>query len=437
MVNEEIKQIGADNSPEPFVEKEKLQHGGIKARIFLKFVRSAKSWWFILISALVMARLLGVAEQWFFKSWSEAYDTYDTYQSSLHAFRRGISLDRKDYLPNPNVNLTPWISSLLFVSICRALSLAFFCFSHLTTIFVTTKVLYADALRGIANATFRFYDTSTTGRLMNRVTSDVDVIGGAVNYLGNTVYSASFFLVSVVVIAFLSPLFFVFATVLMVFFVLLFRYFLPTSRSLKRMETAARSPLYSFFGELLGHNGTELMTVRAFRAQKAFDQRICDIVDTFQAYGYYFWATQTWMTYRYDMISEISTFLLAITAVAMYLSSGLTAFLLYNANVFIQSAHGLCTRFGGLQTEFISIKRIIEMMEIERENIGTQHPPAFWPQFGSASIEFKDVTIRYAQHLNPSLVNVFACHPRRENNSDYRSNGKWKINFGKFLVESR
>jgi ABC-type multidrug transport system fused ATPase/permease subunit len=408
MVNEENKQTGADISPEPFVEKELLQHGGIKARIFLKFIRSAKFWWFVLISALVMSRLLGVSEQWFFKSWSEAYDTY---QSSLHTFRGSISLDPKDYLPNPNDNLTPWICLLLFVSICRALSLAFFCFSHLTAILVTTKVLYAETIRRIANATFRFYDTTTTGRLMNRVTSDVDVIGNAVNYLGNTVFSASFFVVSVVVIAFLSPLFLAFATVLMVFFVLLFHYFLPTSRSLKRMETAARSPLYSFFGELLGHNGTGLTTVRAFRAQKVFDQRICDIVDTFQAYGYYFWATQTWMTYRYDMISEVSTFLLAITAVAMGLSSGLTAFLLYNANAFILSAHGLCTRFGGLQTEFISIERIIEMMEIEQEDPGTQHPPAFWPRFGNASIEFKDVTIRYAQHLDPSLVNVSLTIP--------------------------
>jgi ABC-type multidrug transport system fused ATPase/permease subunit len=414
---EEVKTTGENDKPQQFTEEEKRQLGSIKVKVFRTFVKAAKFWWLFLFGALVLTRLFGVAEQWFFKSWGEAYEKS---MSAMHSSLfhpptelrvSGISFDPKDYLPKPDDHLTPWILVILFLSMGRGLSLGLFCMSHLTAIYVTTKVLFADTLLRISNATFRFYDVTPTGRIMNRVTSDIEVIGGAVNFLGNTIFSASFFLVSVLVIALVSPLFFVFATVLMIIFVSIFRFFLPTSRSLKRMETASLSPLYSLFGEILGHNGTGLVTVRAFRAQKAVDKRIFEIIDTFQAYGHCFWAVQTWLTYRYDMISTTSTFLLAITALATNLSPGVTAFLLLNANNFIESTHALCSRFGGLQAEFVSIERIVEMIEIDQEAIGSYQPPASWPRFGSAGIKFTNVTIRYAPDIDPSLQNISLSIP--------------------------
>jgi ABC-type multidrug transport system fused ATPase/permease subunit len=269
-----VKTIQGNDTPQQFMEEEKKQHGGIKGKVFQTFVTAAKFCLLFLFVALVLTRLLGVTEQWFFKSWGEAYEkSMSAMRSSFfHPLTElranGISFDPGDYLPNPDDNLTPWIVLLLFVSMSRGLSLGLYCFSHLTAKYVTAKVLFANALLRISNTTLRFYDVTPTGRIRNRITSGVEVLGGAVDYLGNTTISASFFLVSVVVIALVFPLFFLFAMVLMIIFVSIFQFFLPTPRSLKTMETASLSPLCSLFGKILRHNGTGLVTVRAFRAQR-------------------------------------------------------------------------------------------------------------------------------------------------------------------------
>jgi ABC-type multidrug transport system fused ATPase/permease subunit len=74
------------------------------------------------------------------------------------------------------------------------------------------------------------------------------------------------------------------------------------------------------------------------------------------------------------------------------------------------ATHTLCLRFGDLQTEFVSVERIVDLLEIEQEPKGTVKPPASWPRFGS-KIEFDKVTVRYAPHLEPSLTDVSLCIP--------------------------
>jgi ABC-type multidrug transport system fused ATPase/permease subunit len=62
-------------------------------------------------------------------------------------------------------------------------------------------------------------------------------------------------------------------------------------------------------------------------------------------------------------------------------------------------------RLAGLQTEFISVERIVELIETEQEPKGTLYPPASWPQLGS-EVVFANVTVRYAPHLDPSLNDI-------------------------------
>ena len=45
------------------------------------------------------------------------------------------------------------------------------------------------------------------------------------------------------------------------------------------------------------------------------------------------------------------------------------------------------------------------MLHLDQEPRGTIDPPASWPSY-RGNIEFENVTIRYAPHLDPSLSNV-------------------------------
>lgn len=41
--------------------------------------------------------------------------------------------------------------------------------------------MFRDVMQKVAYATFRFYDTTPVGRLMNRMTSDIGVIDGGIS----------------------------------------------------------------------------------------------------------------------------------------------------------------------------------------------------------------------------------------------------------------
>ena len=71
----------------------------------------------------------------------------------------------------------------------------------------------------------------------------------------------------------------------------------------------------------------------------------------------------------------------------------------------VTATHGLCRIYGSLQMNFVSVERVIEMLHLDQESPGSIDPPAAWPSY-RGHIEFEDVTIRYAPHLDPSLSNV-------------------------------
>lgn len=409
------------DTPGNFIEEEHREHGGVKAKVWLTFVKAGKWWWALLAAMMALTRVFNISQKWFFKSWGEAYGEEDAanlwslnhtghqFNAEWTSFQQSnkmftfLSFDPIDYLPPPSEDLRPWLLILLVISIGQSLSLLAYGCSQLIAVYATSKKMFADVMVRITNASFRFYDVTPAGRLMNRLTSDIQVLDDALSYFGSTIFYGSLWISSVLVIALISPVFLFFSAALMFLFVFVFFQFLPTSRSLKRLETVSLSPLFTNFGELLQAQG--LTTVRAFQAQEPFQNGIIAVVDQLQGLSHFYWSVQNWLMWRYENISALATFALTAIALLVDLSPGMTAFMLLNAAGFIQSTHTLCIRFGELQTEFISVERVVELLDVEQEPAGTIRPPASWPRFGS-DIHFDNVTIRYAPHLNPSLTGI-------------------------------
>ena len=71
----------------------------------------------------------------------------------------------------------------------------------------------------------------------------------------------------------------------------------------------------------------------------------------------------------------------------------------------VSSTHALCQQYGQLQMDFVSVERVVDLLYLEQEPKGSIQPPASWPSY-TGDIVFEDVTLRYAPHLDPSLINV-------------------------------
>ena len=328
--------------PEKFIEEEHRAHGGVKALVYWEYAKAGgKKWWFFVTIFLVLFRFTGLAETLFLKQWGEAYRT-----SEVH-----VSSGPFEGLPSPEDNVYPWLKG--FAAIQGAKVATFFLSQvfMIIIVYTTGKTMFAAVMERVTHATFRFYDTTPVGRLMNRLTSDINTIDGNISqHFFNVARMVIVWIYAIIVIASVTPVFLLFSFLITVAFVVVFLAFLPTSQSLRRLEMVSLSPLMSNFGALV----EGLMTVRAFKAQQRFQDRVIEVVDTFQKMDHFYWSLQAWLMYRFDILSDFSTLIITLIALGTGVSPGLTAFVLMYAYQFVTATHSLCRTYGQLQMDFVS-----------------------------------------------------------------------------------
>ncbi|KNG86129.1 ABC transporter [Aspergillus nomiae NRRL 13137] len=408
--------------PDKFIEEEHRAEWGVKAKVYWNYIRAGKyKWWLVLAVFITMYRLAAVGQSWFLKEWGEAYNhgqpvvSFGFSPSYKKASIGGLgeplvlpqALNWKsgnpfDKFPAPVEDVRPWLVAFFAITVFQSLTILVSQLMMIVIVYCAGKTMFQQVMLRVSHATFRFFDVTPIGRLMNRLTSDIGVVDGNISEQFQRIFfQAIVWVSSLLVIASVTPTFLAFSFVLTAAFIFTFLRFLPTSQSLRRLEMVSLSPLISNFGELL-HG---LTTVRAFHAESRFQDRVIAVVDKFQGMDHFYWSLQSWLMYRFESLSALSTF--CLTAIALYtnVTPGLAAFVLIAANNFVDSTHALCKQYGQLQMDFVSVERVDELLHIEQESPGTIEPPASWPKFGS-DIVFEDVTIRYAPHLDPSLNNI-------------------------------
>ena len=214
--------------PDKFIEDEHRASGGVKARVYWIYIKAAKvRWWIALICVLTLYRMIAFGQTWFLKQWGEAYNQPKE-QSISNPFER---------FPSPEVNIRPWLIGFFLISAARAvIFLISRCFM-LIIIYIAGRRMFRDIMRRISFATFRFYDVTPVGRLMNRLTSDIGTVDGNISQQFHTVvWLLIEWVSSIVIIASITPGFLLFSFLLTVGFALIFLRFLPTSQSLRRLE---------------------------------------------------------------------------------------------------------------------------------------------------------------------------------------------------------
>lgn len=214
--------------PEKFMEDEKRAHGGVKFSVYWEYIKAGKiRWWVVMILILTIHRIVTVGETWFLKQWGEAYS-----RPVEH-----ISTQPFDNLPSPENDIRPWLlgffilaasqSTIFFISQC----------SMLVIVYSAGKKMFTDIMGRVSQATFRFYDVTPVGRLMNRMTSDIGTVDGNISQQFQDVALLMIkWASSIVIIASVTPVFLIVSFILTASFVWIFLHFLPTSQSLRRLE---------------------------------------------------------------------------------------------------------------------------------------------------------------------------------------------------------
>ena len=180
--------------------------------------------------------------------------------------------------------------------------------------------------------------------------------------------------------------------------------YLRVGRSLRRLESTLRSPIYSGFAELLDG----IVTVRAFSAEGRFMEGQCETVDKSHSAHYYNWMMNRWLLVRFDVLGAFSVFCTTLFTLSGAVQPGSAGMAILSAQGFVSACYWTSRFWGELEMSFNSVERVQEYLEIPQEppaTIANRKPPAYWPSDSSGDqfLRVEDLEIKYA----PDLPTVF------------------------------
>ncbi|KAG7388147.1 ATP-binding cassette sub- C member 8 [Phytophthora pseudosyringae] len=276
-----------------------------------------------------------------------------------------------------------------------------------------SRSLFQNLLARILRAPTSFFDTTPTGRIVNRLSKDVYTVDESIpatwSMLLNTFISV---LVTLATISYVTPIFMIILLPVLVGYYISQRYFIKSSRELQRLDSISRSPVFALLSETLDG----LPTIRAYRAETQFSTKNEELIDRNQRAYFLNFAVNCWLALRLEFAGTLIAAFAALTAVLAHSSdpdrgaafAGLAGVSLTYAFSVTQSLNWSVRMLSQLQTQMISVERIknytVMDMEAELTSVGKLPPAQEWPSAGA--IEFRDVNLRYRPGLPRVLRNL-------------------------------
>ncbi|CAN9508890.1 unnamed protein product [Ophioblennius macclurei] len=262
------------------------------------------------------------------------------------------------------------------------------------------RKLHANLLDNKLRTPQSFFDTTPIGRLVNRFSKDIYVIDEA---LPSTVlmFLGTFFvsLSTMIVIISTTPIFAVVIVPLMFVYVFVQRFYVATSRQLKRLESVSRSPIYSHFSETI----TGCSVIRAYGRHSAFVLMSDFRVDENQKSYYPGIVSNRWLGVRIEFIGNCIVLFAALFAVIGKdsLNPGLVGLSVSYALQVTMSLNWMVRMTSDLESNIVAVERVKEYSETTTEapwEVEDKKPPPEWPTEGN--VEFSDYSVRYREGLD-------------------------------------
>ncbi|KAJ4485740.1 P-loop containing nucleoside triphosphate hydrolase protein [Lentinula aciculospora] len=407
--NEFLQQPTLESKHGKLIDAEARAEGRVSLKTYLTYIKAAgvMSWIFTLLLMLAI-RAINIGNQVFLAAWGEAY------QEKHPALTMIISVRMKypwDSFPSPDVNVKPWLMVYFYISMAGAFCVLFYISLGYYASLQASRKLFVRLLNSLVRASSRWLDTTPIGRILNRFTTDINTIDGALqNSARNCLAGVLNFLASFLVILVVIPTFAPFALFIAWLYIRLAPPYIRASRDLRRLESISLSPAFVGFDELL----RGLAHIRAFGMEKRYQNSFYAKVDKFQSFDHCYWLVNCWLRWRYDCLGSVIVLLSTLFALWMGVKDGSTAIVIVQAGVFAEASRQLVRVAAQLELDFNSVERVVEYLDIPQEApaiIEDHRPPAYWPS-DSGRLVVENLSVQYASTLPAVLRNIsFTIEP--------------------------
>ncbi|BGO93853.1 hypothetical protein NBRC10512_004641 [Rhodotorula toruloides] len=407
------------------VKDETQSEGAVKKEVYYTYIRAFGGWSVALVALAIFvgAQLADIAISLALRYWANSFDrkaesfgtvfvsTVAASTGRLHAVpirlaqaARSVSqgdLSASSILgEDRKLDSDYWLAMYCLLAVVNLAFItaraAFFLWRGLCA----SRILYRRLISQILGAPIRFFDSTPTGRILNRLSKDMETID---QDLSQTAMYYTFELVAVAgitgTVSATLPAFLLAAAAISAAYWLLGYIYVASSRELKRFESVTRSPIFSVFGESL----QGVSTIRAYGDASRFMRHIFQLLDENNRPFFTLWLANRWLSLRTDVFGAIAALIAALFVIfARSMDAALAGFVLSFALMFQERLLWIVRLNAQIEVQANSVERIQEYLELEQESQGGVHPPAIWPTRGG-TISVNKLTASYAPNL-PSVL---------------------------------
>uniref|UniRef100_A0A8C7QWV3 Multidrug resistance-associated protein 4 n=1 Tax=Oncorhynchus mykiss TaxID=8022 RepID=A0A8C7QWV3_ONCMY len=377
---------GAEQLPElvQTVAEESRSEGNIGASLYFKYLNAGASILVMLGTVLLslIAEVAYVLQDWWLAYWAGEQEKLNI--NSTMIVQNGL-------------NITQELDLRFYMGIYAGLTLASVIFGFARSLLMfnvlvkAAQSLHNRMFNSILRTPVRFFDINPIGRILNRFSKD---IGQLDSMLPNTFVDFSQSILQnigvVVVAAAVMPWILIPVVPLLIIFLFLRRYFLQTSRDVKRLESTTQSPVFSHLSSSL----QGLWTIRAFRAEERFQNTFDTYQDLHTESWFLFLVTSRWFALRLDGIC--AAFVTVTAFGCLFLrdenakTAGAVGLVLSYAVTLLGNFQWTIRQSAEMENMMTSVERVVEYSELESEAPWEtqKRPPPEWPSQGLITFDW-------------------------------------------------
>ncbi|VDO55757.1 unnamed protein product [Haemonchus placei] len=379
----------------------------------ISYIRAAGSWlvWFLLLAAFILNISASIFSTFWLSRWLKKghHEELIETNGSVRLHSEGSLADSPD---------TPYYSTVY------GISLVVLFLSGLVKAMIFVKVslnaasrLHNGMFSSVIRGTVGFFDSTPTGRILNRFSKDMDEIDvklpfTAEVFLQNMITCIGFLLV----IAWVFPAFLVACIPLLAIFLLFVMCFRAGIRSLKRSENISRSPLFNHITTTI----EGLACIHSYGQTVRFLEILKHRLDANSGAVFMFQSAMRWLAVWLDLLvvmitSIVAFFIVVLTGTISPADAGM-------ALAFAVQMSGIFQFAVRTQTELEAKMTSVERVTYYSENIQSEGDwetrkgvdvPKEWPQNGQ--IDFQSVKLRYRPKFPMALNDVtFEIKPKEK-----------------------
>lgn len=430
---------GMNSTAEAAQPDEKKSTGAIKFSIIFMYLRSMGGWFYWTVAAVsfMLQQVSQVSTNVWIRQWANAYSQKEaisimgeahnqtdlTYvrgggSSSFSCLRSGSCIWNIPGLTTQSssdfnvASTTSEVNASYYLGVYAILGVAY--------MFITlfregvlfsgsigaSKRIHRQLMESITRAKFRFFDATPLGQIMNRFSKDIEAIDQEVAPVAVGFVHCLFSIITIIIlISAITPGFLIAGFFITILYFLIGRFYISSSRDLKRLESIQRSPLYQQFGETM--SGTT--TIRAYGDERRFIRENLNKINTHSRPFIYLWAANRWLAFRVDVVGALVSFFagaFVVTSVGK-IDAGAAGLAMTYAVTFTENVLWFVRLYSSNEQNMNSVERVKEYLDVDQEAaliVEENRPAANWPSKGS--VEFIGYTTRYRDDFDPVLKNL-------------------------------